>query len=74
MIARSLLCPCLHAFLRDNRDELIARVRAKVMERRAPLATQPELDRGVPLFFTRLAALLEKTMTDGEEDAAREAS
>ena len=65
------LSSVLHTFLRDNRDELISRVRAKVMQRRAPLATQPELDRGVPLFFTQLSALLEKTMTDGEEDAAR---
>jgi signal transduction histidine kinase len=61
----------LDSFIRDNRQELIARARARVMERRAPRATQVEIDRGVPLFLTQLAALLERTMTHGEESAVR---
>lgn len=62
----------LHAFLTDNHDELIARARARVVQRRVPRATQPELDRGIPLFLTQLAALLMETMTRGEEDVARD--
>ena len=61
----------LHAFIRDNRDELLARVRARVTKREVPRATQPELDLGVPLFLARLSSLLEETMTRDEEDVAR---
>jgi signal transduction histidine kinase len=61
----------LHAFISENRDELIARARERVAQRKAPKATQQELDRGVPLFLTQLAALLRETMSRGEEQTAR---
>jgi len=41
------------------------------MKRRVPLPTQVEIDRAVPIFLTQLAALLEHTMTHGEESATR---
>jgi signal transduction histidine kinase len=60
----------LHDFITKNRTDLIARTRARVTQRKAPRATQPELE-GIPTFFTQLVALLKETMTNGEEDAAR---
>jgi len=61
----------LHAFITDNHDELVARARARVIERRVPRATPSELSHGIPLFLTQLVALLTETMTRGEEDIAR---
>jgi signal transduction histidine kinase len=62
----------LHEFITDNRDEIISRARARVTARLTPRGTLPELDRGIPLFLTQLAALLKETMTQGEEATARE--
>ncbi len=44
----------LHDFIRKNRDELIRRCREKVAKRSAPLPTEEEIDRGVPLFLDQL--------------------
>ena len=44
----------LHEFLAANREEIIARTRAKVAKRSAPQATAEELENGVPLFLSQL--------------------
>jgi hypothetical protein len=46
----------LHEFLHESRDKIIARARAKVANRPAPLVTEAELQNGIPLFLTQLAA------------------
>lgn len=48
----------LHEFLTTNRDAIIARTRAKVANRQAPLATHIELESGIPLFLTQLVGML----------------
>ena len=48
----------LHEFISTNRDELIARTRAKVAARPWPSASTEELDNGVPLFLNQLAETL----------------
>jgi signal transduction histidine kinase len=48
----------LHAFLTDNRAEIIARCRAKGAARTAPLPTEAVLEAGVPLFVDQLAEIL----------------
>jgi signal transduction histidine kinase len=48
----------LHEFLTEHRDEIIALCRAKVATRRAPRATEGELEHGVPLFLDQLAETL----------------
>ena len=49
----------LHEFLTTNRDAIIARTRAKVSNRQAPLATHIELESGIPLFLTQLVGMLQ---------------
>ena len=49
----------LHEFLTTNRDEIITRTRAKVANRQAPLATNVELESGIPLFLTQLVGMLQ---------------
>jgi len=44
----------LYDFIDVNRDELIGRCRAKVAKRSSPLATEAEIDHGVPLFLNQL--------------------
>jgi signal transduction histidine kinase len=61
----------LHEFISENRDEIISRARASVTRRTAPHATKHELETGIPLFLTQIAALLKETMTDSEENLAR---
>lgn len=46
----------LHDFIVANRDEIIARVRRRVRERATPKLTEANLQHGVPLFLTQLAA------------------
>lgn len=48
----------LSAFLTANRDELIARCRAKVTARMAPRPTELELAHGIPLFLDQLTEAL----------------
>jgi len=55
----------LHEFLSRNRDELIARCRAKVARRPAPRPTDGELRYGVPLFLTQLIDALRAEETHG---------
>ena len=45
----------LYDFIGTNRDELIRRCRVKVAKRSAPLATEAEIDHGVPLFLEQLS-------------------
>jgi signal transduction histidine kinase len=61
----------LHEFITENRAEIISRTRARVTQRTAPHATKHELETGVPLFLTQIAALLKESMTESEEDLAR---
>jgi signal transduction histidine kinase len=44
-------------FLRDHRDEVIARTRRRVVERTAPRADRTELEKGIPLFLTQLTEI-----------------
>jgi signal transduction histidine kinase len=48
----------LHEFITGNREELIARCRAKVETRPAPRPTEAELVHGVPLFLDQLVETL----------------
>jgi len=48
----------LHEFLTANRDDLIDRCRLKVVQRRAPKATDAELEHGIPLFLDQLVKTL----------------
>ena len=50
----------LSEFLRQNRAELIARCRARVLARRAPRATPAELEHGVPIFLDHLTDMIER--------------
>ena len=49
----------LPEFLTANREEIIARTRAKVRGRPAPRPTDTELQTGIPLFLDQLIAVLE---------------
>ena len=57
----------LHEFLTSHRDDLIDRCRQKVVQRRAPRATDAELAHGVPLFLDQLVKTLrvERTTDPG---------
>ena len=48
----------LSDFLNNNRESLIVRARAKVLQRRVPLPTDYELQHGVPLFLNQLIETL----------------
>ncbi len=48
----------LHEFICDNRDDLVARCRAKVAKRSFPPPTAAEIDHGVPVFLAQLARAL----------------
>ena len=48
----------MHAFLANNRDELIARCKAKVAKRPRRSATEEQLCNGVPLFLEQLIRTL----------------
>ena len=49
----------MHGFLLHNRDELIARCKAKVEERPRRAATAEQLANGVPLFLSQLTRTLQ---------------
>ena len=55
----------VHRFLSNNRDELIARCKAKVAERPRRAATPEQLKNGVPLFLYQLTKTLQAE-EDGE--------
>jgi signal transduction histidine kinase len=48
----------LHEFLSANREELIGRCRAKVIDRASPKSTVNEVDHGVPFFLDQLIKTL----------------
>ena len=48
-------------FITANREELIARTRAKVSKRLSPRPTESELTGGVPLFLDQLVETLRIT-------------
>ena len=48
----------LHELLIANREELISRCREKVSKRRAPRATDKELNHGIPVFLIQLTEIL----------------
>ena len=54
----------LHEFLTAHRDDLIDRCRLKVVQRRAPKATDAELEHGIPLFLDQLVKTLRVERTD----------
>jgi signal transduction histidine kinase len=56
----------LHEFLLANRIAIIARTRAKVAARPAPLATEEELENGIPLFLDQLIARLRSPHANSE--------
>jgi signal transduction histidine kinase len=53
----------LHDFLTAHRAELIERCRLKVAKRRAPQATDVELEHGIPLFIDQLIKTLRVEQT-----------
>lgn len=55
----------MHTFLRNNRDELIARCKSKVAERPRRSATAAQLANGIPLFSEQLIRTLQAE-EDGE--------
>lgn len=59
----------LHAFITRNREEIIARTRIKVSERKAPLPTDAELVNGVPLFLDQLVEILRRSPLAQAESA-----
>ena len=48
----------LSEFVKDHRDEIIARCRTRVAERSAPRPTRAELEHGIPLFLRELERTL----------------
>jgi signal transduction histidine kinase len=64
-----VIAPMLHEFLTANREEIIARTRAKVSNRSAPRATQDELENGIPLFLTQLVGMLRTPPTKSGDTA-----
>jgi hypothetical protein len=48
----------LHRSVSANRDELLARTRAKVSSRPWPSASAQELENGIPLFLSQLSETL----------------
>ena len=61
----------LDVFLTANREELIARCRAKVEKRPAPRPTDTELRYGIPLFLNQLIAALQVARTRGLAEARK---
>jgi signal transduction histidine kinase len=63
----------LHEFLTRNREEIIARSRAKVATRKAPTPTAVELRNGIPMFLSQLVETL-RLRTAGSEEIQRSAT
>jgi signal transduction histidine kinase len=58
----------MHSFLSNNRDELIARCKAKVARRPLRAATPPQLANGIPRFLAQLTRTL---LAEEEGDLSR---
>jgi signal transduction histidine kinase len=58
-------------FLREHRDDIIARTKARVAKRPVPRADPTEMEKGIPLFLTQLTEIfrLETIGVQGEPDA-----
>jgi len=61
----------MHNFLMRNRDELIARCKAKVAQRPKRAATSAQLANGVPLFLDQLTRTLAAEDSDEHEESMR---
>jgi len=59
----------LHEFLVTNRAAIFARARAKATARPAPLATEEELETGVPIFLDQLIEAMTLSRTSSGEQA-----
>lgn len=59
----------LYEFLTTNREELIARCRAKVAKRPAPRPTDLELQHGIPLFLEQIVHTLELEETSSDSES-----
>ena len=57
----------LHAFISNNRQEIIARCRAKVLRRSIPSPTKAEIDHGVPVFLDQLADALRRHLNSSAD-------
>ena len=55
----------MHAFLKNNREELIARCKTAVAQRPKRVATEVQLQNGIPLFLDQLTRTLEAEETGG---------
>ncbi|MEP6790578.1 MAG: sensor histidine kinase, partial [Ramlibacter sp.] len=62
----------LHDFLSANREALIERCRRKVAQRRAPAATESELQFGIPLFLDQLIRTLRAEQRGDADPVAAE--
>ncbi len=58
----------LREFVDLNRAEILARARARVSTRSAPLATDVELSQGLPLFLEQLLGALDRAASDKKVD------
>ena len=61
----------VHAFLSDNRDELIARCKRKVEQRPKRAATSQQLAHGIPLFLDQLTRTLRAEEADDDAESLR---
>ena len=61
----------MHAFLFNNRDELIARCTAKVAQRPRRAATAEQLANGVPMFLEQLTRTLEAELQGDAGESLR---
>ncbi len=64
----------LFQFINANRQELIARTRAKLAKRLAPSPTERELTSGVPLFLDQLVGMLRHVPSSATETMGRSAA
>ena len=61
----------MHEFLRNNRDELIARCKYKVSKRPQRAATEQQLANGVPLFLDQLTRTLKAEEANEDSESMR---
>ena len=61
----------MHEFLRNNRDELVARCKHKVAKRARRAATEQQLANGIPLFLDQLMRTLEAEEANEDDESMR---
>jgi signal transduction histidine kinase len=61
----------LHQFLTEHRGALIELCRARVSDRRAPVATPAELEYGIPLFLDQLTGMLARDAEHGGDPGTK---